>query len=74
MEVPNRLLRGGTVKELYELKGEGRSIRGIARELGVSRNSVRRVSEVAGSAEGEAEESPGIQAGPVRRVHRRSPV
>ena len=30
------------MKELYELKGEGRSIRGIARELGVSRNSVRK--------------------------------
>ena len=30
------------MKELYELKGEGRSIRGIAWELGVSRNSVRR--------------------------------
>ena len=42
MEVPSRLLRGGTVKELYELKGQGRSIRGIARELGVSRNSVRK--------------------------------
>ena len=30
------------MKELYELKGEGRSIRGIARELGISRNSVRK--------------------------------
>ena len=30
------------VKELYELKGEGHSIRGIARELGISRNTVRR--------------------------------
>ncbi len=36
------MLRGETVKELYELKGQGRSIRGIARELGVSRNSVRK--------------------------------
>ena len=42
MEVPDRLLRGGTVKEMYEMKGAGRSIRGIARELGVSRNSVRK--------------------------------
>ena len=30
------------MKELYELKGEGHSIRGIARELGISRNSVRK--------------------------------
>ena len=42
LEVPNRLLRGGTVKEIYEMKGAGRSIREIARELGVSRNSVRK--------------------------------
>ena len=30
------------MKELYELKGEGHSIRGISRELGISRNTVRR--------------------------------
>ena len=30
------------MKELYEMKGQGRLIRGIARELGVSRNSVRK--------------------------------
>ena len=30
------------MKELYELKGEGQSLRGIARELGISRNTVRR--------------------------------
>jgi transposase len=39
---PERMLGGGTVKQLYELKGEGRSIRAIARDLGVSRNSVRK--------------------------------
>ena len=42
LEVANRLLRGGTVKEIYEMSGSGRSIREIARELGVSRNSVRK--------------------------------
>ena len=42
MEVLKRLLRGGTVKEVYELKGQVQSIRGIARGLGVSRNSVRK--------------------------------
>ena len=36
------MLGGGKVKELYELKGEGCSIRGIARELGISRNTVRK--------------------------------
>ena len=41
-EVLGALLKGGTMKELYELKGEGHSIRGIARELGISRNSVRK--------------------------------
>ena len=30
------------MKEIYELKGAGRSIREIARELDVSRNTVRK--------------------------------
>ena len=30
------------MKQLYELNGEGWSIRGIARDMGVSRNSVRK--------------------------------
>ena len=36
------MLKGGTMKELYEMRGRGYSIRGIARELGISRNSVRK--------------------------------
>ena len=36
------MLKGGTMKDLYEMRGQGHSIRGIARELGVSRNSVRK--------------------------------
>ena len=36
------LLKGGTMKELYEMKGEGQSICGIARDLGISGNSVRK--------------------------------
>jgi transposase len=36
------MLEGGIVKQIYELKGQGRSIRGIARILGVSRNTVKK--------------------------------
>ena len=36
------MLKGGTMKDLYELRGQGYSIRGITRELSVSRNSVRK--------------------------------
>ena len=36
------MLGGRTVKELYELKGKGRSIRGIADDLGISRVTVRK--------------------------------
>lgn len=36
------MLGGGRVKRLYELAGQGESIRGIAEELGVSRNTVRK--------------------------------
>lgn len=36
------MLKGGTMKDLYEMRGQGHSIRGIARELGIARNSVRK--------------------------------
>ncbi|BDG59307.1 IS21 family transposase [Caldinitratiruptor microaerophilus] len=36
------MLRGGKVKRIYELHGEGKSIRAIARMLGVSRNTIRK--------------------------------
>ena len=35
------VLGGGSVKRLYELHGQGVSIRGIAAELGIARNTVR---------------------------------
>ena len=38
----DELLKVGEVKEIYEMKGAGRSIRGIAGELGIARNTVRR--------------------------------
>lgn len=36
------MLGGGKVKQLYTMSGEKRSIRGIARTLGISRNTVRK--------------------------------
>ena len=36
------MLKVGQVKEICEMKGAGRSIRGIAGELGIARNTVRR--------------------------------
>ncbi len=36
------MLRGGQVKEVYELKGQGYSARGIARTLSLARNTVLR--------------------------------
>ena len=36
------LLKVGKVKETYDMNGAGRSIRGIAEDLGVARNTVRR--------------------------------
>ena len=36
------MLKVGQVKEINEMKGAGRSIRGIAGELGIARNTVRR--------------------------------
>ena len=36
------MLRGGDVKEIYEMKGRGHSARAIARELGLARNTVLR--------------------------------
>ena len=35
------MLKMGQVKEISEMKGAGRSIRGIAEDLGVVRNTVR---------------------------------
>ena len=34
------MLRGGDLKEIYEMKGEGHSARAIARDLGLARNTV----------------------------------
>lgn len=42
------MLGGGLVKRLYELHGQGVSIRGIAEELGIARNTVRTYLRAAG--------------------------
>ena len=36
------MLEGGNVRQIFELRGQGRSIRGIARTLGISRNTVKK--------------------------------
>src|ERR671926_433759 len=36
------MLGGRDVKAIYELHGQGHSVRAIARQLGISRNSVRK--------------------------------
>lgn len=41
-KVPSLALRSRIVREIYELKGKGRSINGIADDLGISRNTVRK--------------------------------
>ena len=43
------MLGGRTVRELYELKGKGRSRRGIADDLGISRATVRKYVRSQGS-------------------------
>ena len=58
------------MKELYELKGEGSSIRGISRELGISRNTVRRYVRSAGVPKAKPPPEAGIQAGPIHGAHR----
>ena len=51
-----------SMRGLYELNGKGRSIHGIAEDLGISRNTVRKYpclagagSALTGSSEGETE-------------------
>ena len=45
----DQVLKGGTVKQIFELKGAGYSERHIARVLGVSRNTVARYISPAAS-------------------------
>ena len=56
------MLRGGKVKQIYELHGQGLSVRRIAKILGLSRNSVRKYLR-----------SPGLPQ-PKPRAPRKSPA
>ena len=42
------MLKVGQMKEIYEMKGAGRSIRGVADDLGIARNTVRRYPRLRG--------------------------
>jgi transposase len=57
-----KLLEGGKVKQIFELKGQGRSIRGIADDLGISKNTVKKYPRC-----------PGLPK-PKPRPHRPSPL
>ncbi len=63
-EGEGKLLKGGTMKELYEMRGQGHSIRGIARELGVSRNSVRKYLRSPGVPQAKQRERRGSKLDP----------
>ena len=56
------MLKVGHVKEIYEMKGAGRSIRGIAGELGVAPEHGPEISESTRCHEAEAPAEAGIEA------------
>ena len=66
----DQMLGGVLVRELYELRGRGRSIDGIARELGISRNTVRRYLRSPEVPKPRPRAKRGSQLGPIHRVHR----
>ena len=69
---PIEVLRGGIVQALYQLKGEGKSIRAIARSLGISRNTVRRYLRAGGVPTARSRPSRGSKLDPyIGHVDRR---
>ena len=64
------MLRGGDVKEIYEMHGRGHSARTIARELGLARNTVLRYLNSPEAMLPKPAASTGVEAGPVYRLHR----
>ena len=61
------------MKEIYEMKGAGRSVRGIARELSIARNTVRRYLNAPEAMRADAAASAFLEAGRVRGLHRLPP-
>ena len=62
------MLKVGQVKEIYEMKGAGRSIRGIYEDLGVARNTVRRYLKSPEAMRPKPRPQRGIQAGPLHAI------
>ena len=60
------------MKEIYEMKGAGCSVRGIAGELGIARNTVRRYLKSPEAIRAKRSTAASIQAGPLHRVRRPS--
>ena len=65
------MLGGRTVRELYRVEGQGRSLRGIADDLGISRATVRKYVRSQGVPKPRPRSKRGVEAGRVHRVHRR---
>ena len=63
------MLRGGDLKEIYEMKGQGHSARAIARDLGLARNTVLRYLNSPEKMHPQGAPVPGIEAGPLHRAH-----
>src|ERR1700730_18685845 len=65
------MIRSGTINTIYELSTQGKSIREIARMVGIARNTVRRVIEHHESLRQVAAEY-GVSHETIRRILRTS--
>ena len=65
------MLGGGLVKEIYELKGKGRSMRGIAEDLGISRNTVSKYVNSPGVPKPKPRAKRGSKLDAYTELHRR---
>ncbi len=64
------MLRGGDVKEIYEMHGRGHSARAIARGLGLARNTVLRYLNSPEAMLPKPRPPRRVEAGPLHRVPR----
>ena len=58
------------MKEIYEMKGAGRSIPGVADELGIARNTVRKYLKSPEAIRPRNQATAGVQAGPLYGIRR----